>query len=507
MTSVAGQEGSLRLHIEGAAKRYGGVRALDGVELSVRAGEIHALLGENGAGKSTLMKVLAGAVQPDAGRMLLDGKPYAPRTPGEAREAGIAMIYQELNLCPHLSVIDNVTLGMKGARSSKAKTRLAEVLRSLGVQSFSARTIVGGLGPGDRQLVEIARALMSDAKVIVFDEPTSSLSAPDTARLVTIVRDLAERNVTIIWISHFLDEVKEVAERFSVLRDGASVASGRETALATTDHMVSLMAGRPVSDIYPRSQRTPGPTRLRVDQLSGPVLPKHASFGVCGGEIFGIFGLVGSGRSEMLRALYGLDRAVSGTAHLDGERVERLTPSHWLKQHVGLLSEDRAHEGLATELSIADNVVLSSATRLATAGTVLTADTKAAAAAPWIDALSIKTSGPEQPVRALSGGNQQKVAIARLLSDGAEVLLLDEPTRGIDVGARVEVYGLLDKLAMEGKAILMVSSYLPELLGVCDRLAVMHRGALGPARAIADWTEQEAIAEAMQGPTRSGLAQ
>ena len=492
----------LRLRIEGAAKRYGGVRALDGVDLAVRAGEIHALLGENGAGKSTLMKVLAGAVMPDAGRMWLDGEPYAPRTPGDARTAGIAMIYQELNLCPHLSVFDNVTLGMKGGRGPKAKARLASAMERLGAVNFSAGTIVGGLGPGDRQLVEIARALMSDAKVIVFDEPTSSLSGPDTQRLIAIVRDLAERDVSIIWISHFLDEVKEVAERFSVLRDGASVASGREVALATPDHMVSLMAGRPVSDIYPKSNRTPGPTRLRIDQLSGTKLPKHASFGVCGGEILGIFGLVGSGRTEMLRALYGLDPAVSGTAHLDGEQVTKLTPSRWLKRGVGLLSEDRAREGLDVELSIADNVALSSATRLATLGTFLTGGIKAAAAAPWIDALSIKTSGPEQPVRALSGGNQQKVAIARLLADGAEILLLDEPTRGIDVGARMEVYELLGKLAAEGRAILMVSSYLPELFGVCDRMAVMHRGSLGPARAILDWTEEDALTEAMQGASR-----
>jgi ribose transport system ATP-binding protein len=253
LTDTAEEGPALRLRIEGARKHYGGVRALDGVDLSVRGGEIHALLGENGAGKSTLMKVLAGAVRPDGGDMWLDGQRYAPRTPGEARDAGIAMIYQELNLCPHLSVLENVMLGARGARSAAAKTRLASVLERLGVTSFGPRTIVGTLGPGDRQLVEIARALMADARIIVFDEPTSSLSAPDTERLVSIVRDLAERDVAIIWISHFLDEVMEVAERFSVLRDGQSVAGGCETLLATTDQMVTLMAGRPVEDIYPRS--------------------------------------------------------------------------------------------------------------------------------------------------------------------------------------------------------------------------------------------------------------
>jgi ribose transport system ATP-binding protein len=499
LTDTAEEGPALRLRIEGARKHYGGVRALDGVDLSVRGGEIHALLGENGAGKSTLMKVLAGAVRPDGGDMWLDGQRYAPRTPGEARDAGIAMIYQELNLCPHLSVLENVMLGARGARSAAAKTRLASVLERLGVTSFGPRTIVGTLGPGDRQLVEIARALMADARIIVFDEPTSSLSAPDTERLVSIVRDLAERDVAIIWISHFLDEVMEVAERFSVLRDGQSVAGGCETLLATTDQMVTLMAGRPVEDIYPRSERSPGSTRLRVDQLSGVTLPHHASFALAGGEIYGIFGLVGSGRTEMLRALYGLDPRSTGSAHLDGQRIEPMTPGRWIKKRVGLLSEDRAHEGLAIKLSVADNVALSSATRIATLGTVLTDAAKAEAATPWMKALSIKTSGPEQPVNALSGGNQQKVAIARLLADGADVLLLDEPTRGIDVGARVEVYALLDRLALEGKTILVVSSYLPELMGICDRMAVMHRGHLGAPRAIADWTEEDAIAEAMQG--------
>ena len=486
--------------MEGVSKRYGGVRALDGVDLSVRAGEIHALLGENGAGKSTLMKVLAGAVVPDAGRIWIDGESYEPRTPGEARDAGVAMIYQELNLCPHLSVYDNVTLGVSRRGRSGAKARLGAVLESLGVTHFGAKTIVGSLGPGDRQLVEIARALMSGASVIVFDEPTSSLSAPDTERLIALVRDLAERNVSIIWISHFLDEVKEVAERFTVLRDGQTVARGLEAVLSSSDEMVALMAGRPVTDIYPRSERNPGEIRLRVDGLSGDPLPHHASFMLRAGEILGIFGLVGSGRTEMLRTLYGLDEATSGAVRLGKEERTHLSPGSWLKRGVGMLSEDRAHEGLAVELSIADNITLPSAHRLATAGTVLTERRKIKATEPWVESLSIKATGAGQPAAALSGGNQQKVAIARLLADGANVFLLDEPTRGIDVGARVEVYHLLDWLALEGKAILVVGSYLPELLGICDRMAVMHRGELGFARNIDEWTPESAIDEAMRGP-------
>jgi len=495
----------VRLRITGATKRYGGVHALAGVDLSVCAGEVHALLGENGAGKSTLMKILAGAVQPDEGEMWIDGEPYAPRSPRDARRRGVAMIYQELNLCTHLSVLENVTLGTESTRfgftrHAAAERRLREVLADLDVHSFGPTTIVGSLGPGDRQLVEIARALVADARIIVFDEPTSSLSRPDVERLFRITRQLAERGVTILWISHFLDEVKAIGQRFTVLRDGASVGDG-EVASTTTDEMVSQMVGRSLENVYPRSNRPTGDVVLSVRALAGARMPRDASFDLRAGEILGVFGLVGAGRTEMLRVLFGLDRRESGTVHHRGDEMRVLRSGTWIKRGLGLLSEDRAHEGVALELSIADNVTLSSTGRIARRGGFVTPADKAAAAAPWTKRLALRSRSPHQAVRELSGGNQQKVAIARLLECGVDVLLLDEPTRGIDVGAKVEVFRLLDELAAGGKAILVVSSQLPELLGMCDRIAVMHRGVLGPARPRDEWTEEAALAEATAGAT------
>ncbi len=492
-----------RLLIKGVTKRFGGVHALRGVDLEADVGEVHALLGENGAGKSTLMKVVAGAQPPDSGALWIDGAPFAPSSPREARERGVAMIYQELNLCPHLSVLENVTLGRETSRLGvkrldAARERLSQVLTDLEVTSFSADTLVSGLGPGDRQLVEIARALCLDATIIVFDEPTSSLSAPDVERLFRVTRRLVDGGVTVLWISHFLDEVKAIGNRFTVLRDGETVGRG-EVSDTSTDEMVTTMAGRSVSEAYPRSPRNPGAAVLSVQGLAGASAPRDASFELRAGEILGVFGLVGAGRTEMLRSLYGLDPMVSGEVELRGATIERPRPPRWVELGVGLLSEDRAREGVALELSIADNVTLSSVRRLANRVGALTRMAREAAAEPWRERLSLRASSTRQPVRDLSGGNQQKVAIARLMECGAEVLLLDEPTRGIDVGARVEVYRLLDRLAVEGKAILMVSSHLPELLGTCDRIAVMHRGVLGAARPREEWTEDAALAAATGG--------
>ncbi|MGD2016530.1 MAG: sugar ABC transporter ATP-binding protein [Planctomycetota bacterium] len=492
-----------RLRIEGVAKRFGGVRALRGVDLEADVGEVHALLGENGAGKSTLMKVVAGAVAPDEGALWIDGAPFAPASPREARERGVAMIYQELNLCPHLSVLENVTLGREVTRlgvkrHGAARARLAQVLVDLDVTSFDADSLVSDLGPGDRQLVEIARALCLDASIIVFDEPTSSLSAPDVQRLFRVTRRLADSGVTVLWISHFLDEVKAIGNRFTVLRDGETVDRGAvpETSV---DEMVTAMAGRSVEETYPRSDRAPGEVVLSVEGLSGERAPTDVSLELRAGEVLGVFGLVGAGRTETLRCLYGLDPSSGGRVALRGAPVPSLDPGRWIDLGVGLLSEDRAREGVALDLSIAENVTLSSVRSLAGRLGAVTRRAKEAAAEPWRERLSLRASSTRQAVHELSGGNQQKVAIARLLECGVDVLLLDEPTRGIDVGARVEVYRLLDRLAGEGKAILMVSSHLPELLGTCDRIAVMHRGTLGPARPSHEWTEDAALAAATGG--------
>lgn len=492
-----------RLQIKGVRKRFGGVHALRGVDLEADMGEVHALLGENGAGKSTLMKIVAGAHAPDEGELWIDGTPFAPSSPREARDRGVAMIYQELNLCPHLSVLENVTLGRERARFGvkrlgAARSRLNQVLGDLDVKSFSGDSIVSELGPGDRQLVEIARALCFDAKIIVFDEPTSSLSAPDVERLFRVTRRLVESGVTVLWISHFLDEVKAIGNRFTVLRDGETVGRG-DVPETSTEEMVTTMAGRSVEEAYPRSPRSPGDVVLSVRGLAGSRAPKGASFELRSGEILGVFGLVGAGRTEMLRSLYGLDPSSAGDLQLRGHPIRRPRPRHWVSLGVGLLSEDRANEGVALDLSIADNVTLSSVRRLASRLGTVTRRAREQATEPWRKRLSLRAGSTRQPVRDLSGGNQQKVAIARLLECGADILLLDEPTRGIDVSARVEVYRLLDRLAAEGKAILMVSSHLPELLGTCDRIAVMHRGALGAARPCEDWTEDAALAAATGG--------
>ncbi|MBL6757744.1 MAG: sugar ABC transporter ATP-binding protein [Planctomycetes bacterium] len=492
-----------RLQIKGVTKRFGGVHALRGVDLEADVGEVHALLGENGAGKSTLMKIVAGAQAPDSGDLWIDGAPFAPASPREARERGVAMIYQELNLCPHLSVLENVTLGRETSRLGvkrldAARVRLDQVLRDLDVSSFTGDTLVSDLGPGDRQLVEIARALCLDATIIVFDEPTSSLSAPDVERLFRVTRRLVASGVTVLWISHFLDEVKAIGNRFTVLRDGETVGQG-DVSETSTDEMVTTMAGRSVAEAYPRSSRIPGEVALAVQGLAGASGPREASFELRSGEILGVFGLVGAGRTEMLRSLYGLDPMTAGQLELRGEALRRPRPRRWVELGVGLLSEDRAREGVALDLSIAENITLSSVRRLANRVGAVTRQAKEAAAEPWRGRLSLRASSTGQPVRDLSGGNQQKVALARLLECGVDILLLDEPTRGIDVGARVEVYRLLDQLAAEGKAILMVSSHLPELLGTCDRIAVMHRGVLGPARPREDWTEDAALAAATGG--------
>lgn len=491
-----------RLRIEGACKRYGGVHALSGVDLSVAAGEVHALLGENGAGKSTLMKILAGAVRADAGTMELDGEAYEPSGPKAARASGVAMIYQELNLCPDLTVLANVTLGEEAARfgwlqQRDARARLGRILGRLGVTSFDAGSRVANLGPGERQLVEIARALFANAKVIVFDEPTSSLSPPDVARLFDVARGLAAENVSVVWISHFLDEVEALCDRFTVLRDGESVGSG-VVADTTIDEMVAKMVGRSLDEVYPRSERVAGETVLSVKSLRGARgLPRDASFDLQGGEILGIFGLVGAGRTELLRCLFGLDERDGGEVRLQGQTVPApCGPREWLLRGVGLLSEDRAHEGLAVDLSLADNVTLSA---LSGALSKTSPRERAKGYDAWREPLAIRADRAGQPARSLSGGNQQKVAIARLLHHGVDVFLLDEPTRGIDIGAKIEVYRLLDQLAASGKAVLVVSSYLPELFGIADRIAVMHRGVLGPARATGELNEEGVILESAQG--------
>ncbi len=482
-------------------KTFGATHALRGVSLEVHRGHVLALIGENGAGKSTLMKVLSGAHQPDAGEMHFDSRPYRPAGPLGARTAGVAMIYQELNLAPDLSVEDNIMLGQEERRwgwlnRTAQRQRIHRILERLGHAELSPQAIVGNLSVGAQQLVEIARALISNAKIIVFDEPTSSLPAGDAKNLFRVIGDLKQAGLGIIYISHFLEEIREVADQYSVLRDGETVGQGSLEG-ARDQQIIAMMVGRSVEELFPTVAHTPGEVVLRVRQLCGEPIPIDVSFDLRRGEILGIAGLVGAGRTEVLRCLFGLDQVTSGQITIS-EKPLLASPRSRIRGGLGFVSEDRKSEGLAQELSIADNVTLSRMGPFATAGW-LNLRRRQRAVTNWMGRLEIKARHPDQPVSALSGGNQQKVAIARILHQDADVMLLDEPTRGIDVGTKSQIYLLMGQLAADGKAIIFVSSYLPELLAVCDRLGVMARGRLRQVRPVAEWTEEAVLACAIAG--------
>ena len=498
--------GSPRFEMRGVRKRFGATVALDLVDVAVRAGEVCALVGQNGAGKSTLMGILAGALKPDAGVMLIEGAPYAPRHPLDARQAGVAMIYQELSLAPHLTVMENIVLGVEPMRRGlvdrdRMRQTAAAALAELGHPDISPDAIVGELSPASQQLVEIARAIASRCRVLVLDEPTSSLAHGDVRTLFDLIGRLKRQGHAIVYISHFIEEVKEVSDRFVVLRDGRNAGEG-VTAQTRTDDIVGLMVGRALDDLYPRSDRVAADAILAVEDL----VPGSATFTLRRGEVLGIAGLLGAGRTRLLRTIFGLEPVRNGRVKVAAYSGGGAPHERW-RQGMGMLSEDRGGEGLARGLSVADNMTL---TRLEPLGPGLTVlpSRQDAAAARWIDRLAIRCSGPRQAVAQLSGGNQQKVAFARLLHHDVDVLVLDEPTRGIDVSSKAQIYELIDELVTDGsrdalqgvpnrtKAVLLVSSYLPELLGICDRIAVMSRGRLGPARPAADWTEHALLMEA-----------
>jgi len=482
-----------RLKMSDVHKRFGATLALAGVDLEVAGGEVLALVGENGAGKSTLMKVLSGAHKPDRGQMWLDGEPYRPRHPLDARRAGVAMIYQELSLARHLSVMENILLGMEPTLGPlldwrKIRRIATDALETLGRPDIDPDAPVGRLSVAQQQLVEIGRAVAVGCRVLVLDEPTSSLTQSDIARLFDLVRRLKANGHAIVYISHFLEEVKAISDRYTVLRDGKSVGGGA-TASARTDEIITLMVGRQVEDLYPRSHRTPGATVLDVSDLVGAPKPARASLELRRGEVLGIAGLVGAGRTELLRAVFGLAPVRAGTVRV-AAWAGPASPSRRWTQGVGMVSEDRKGEGLALNLSIGDNLTLSRLPAFTSPAS------QAESSRRWIERLGIRCRTPYQSVGDLSGGNQQKVALARLLHHDVEVLLLDEPTRGIDVGSKAQIYRTIDDLARAGKAVLMVSSYLPELMGVCDRIAVMCRGVLGPARPVGELTEHQIMVEA-----------
>ncbi len=493
---------SVLLEMREVTKSFGATRALAGVSLAVDAGEVHALIGENGAGKSTLMKILSGAYRPDSGSMMLGGEPYAPRGPRAALGRGVAMIYQELALAPELTVEANILLGQERVRAGlirrgEHRRIVTEALDLLEHPDIRPEARVRDLGVGAQQLVEVARALVSQARILVFDEPTSTLSERDAARLFTIIERLHRRGLAIIYISHFLEEVQRIARTYTVLRDGRAVGTGR---LAETDlrTIIGQMVGRELGELFPHVPHAPGEPILELNGFQAQERSRPANLVVRRGEVLGLAGLVGAGRSRLVRAIFGLEPVVAGRVRVAEVEGGYASPRHRIAQGVGFLSEDRKTEGLALGRSIEDNMTYPGLRRHARYGWLRLRERRAAVAG-WMARLRIAASGPLQPAGSLSGGNQQKVALARLLHQEADVLLLDEPTRGIDVGSKAEIYRLLGELAAQGKAILVVSSYLPELFGICDRIAVMSRGTLSQALPVDQWTEHQVMEVACRG--------
>jgi ribose transport system ATP-binding protein len=465
------------LEARGLVKRFPGVRALDGVDLAVGRGETVAVIGENGAGKSTLMKILAGVQTPDAGEIRVDGRPVRVDSVRAAESLGISLIHQELNLCDNLDVASNIFLGREPRRGPfvdrlKMEIAAAELIERVGLEAYP-RTLVSALSIGRQQMVEIAKALSVDAKLLIMDEPTSSLSQRETDNLFRVIRDLKSRGVSVVYISHRLGEVKEVADRVVVLRDGRN-SGGLEKAEIAHAAMIKLMVGRELTTLFPHEARPPGPPALEVAELRTAAHPRHPlSFTLRAGEIVGVAGLVGSGRTELLATLFGIDRARGGIVRAGGAPVEFRHPIDALRAGVGLVPEDRKAQGLFLEMAVRENL---SVAWIGTRGAFVDFPGEREMAGAAIARLAIKTPNDRQLAQFLSGGNQQKIVLGKWLALNPKVLLLDEPTRGVDVGAKQEIYRLMDELAAKGVAILFVSSDLEEILGMSDRALVMHQG-------------------------------
>jgi ribose transport system ATP-binding protein len=495
---------NILLQLTQITKSFGPVKALRGVHLEVKNGEVHALIGENGAGKSTLMKILSGAEKPDSGEILFEGKPYHPENPAQGRLSGIAMIYQELTLAPHLTVEENITLGIEKSQfgfTKSQKVAVQEALSILGQPDLDPSTPVNRLSIAKQQLVEIARALVLDTKLVILDEPTSSLTAADTQALFEVIGRLKRKGIAVIYISHFLEEVQQICDRFTVLRDGQTVGAGIMEG-TSVQKLIELMVGRSLEDMYPHIPHTIGEPVLEVKELQGDnSLPRSASFTLHKGEILGISGLVGAGRTEMIRCIFGLDKVANGKVIIAGNKelqARYFRPEKALDSGLDLLSENRKEEGLAVNLPIFTNITLSALKRVSSFGWLNLSKEKQQAD-EWCTRMNVKCRDSAQQVGALSGGNQQKVSIARLLNHNSDIFFMDEPTRGIDVGSKAEIYRLIQTLASQGKSIVIISSYLPELIGICDTLAVMHRGELSPVKPIAAWSDHDIMLYATSG--------
>ena len=480
------------LEFHGITKRFPGVLALDGVGFTVERGTCHALIGENGAGKSTLGKILAGVQTADGGEIRLDGRVIAPATPLAARELGIAMVHQELAFCPNLSVAENLCLGdlprhFGFVDRGELRRRARAMLATIGAD-IDPNVIIGTLSTGREQLVQIAAAVGTGAKVIVMDEPSSSLSAAETGELFRLVRELKGRGITLIYVSHRLEELFELCDNITVLRDGKHITTER-IADTTPHRVVTQMIGRELLITTPNHLVRPlGDELLRVEGLGSPRKFSGINLSVRAGEIVGVAGIVGAGRSEVVEALFGLDPATTGRVTVKNVSLPLGSRDAALAAGVGLVPEDRKRQGLVLGLNCRENTCLAALPALTTAGWVRRAEERTLAQR-YTQRLRVKAPSLETITAGLSGGNQQKIALAKWLARSCDVLLIDEPTRGVDVGAKAEIYQLLDELACEGKALLVVSSELPELIGLCRRILVMRNGGLAGEVQRADFSE------------------
>ncbi|GIH67695.1 sugar ABC transporter ATP-binding protein [Microbispora siamensis] len=494
------------LQMRGIVKQFPGVRALNGVDLDVRAGEVHCLLGQNGAGKSTLIKTLAGAHQPDEGTIVFDGTEVRLAGPTAAIRLGISTIYQELDLVDGLSVAENVFLGHEPARlgfvsRGEANRITRELLAGLGHGEIRPTTEVGRLSPAAKQVVSMARALSYDTRLIVMDEPSAALAHDEVTNLFRIIRELTAQGVAVIYISHRLEEIREIGDRVTVLKDGRTVAVGLPAKDTPTSQVVALMTGREVEHVFPPRPR-PGshddrPEILRVEKLTVPGRVTDVSFTVRAGEIVGLAGLVGSGRSEIIEAIYGARRA-DGRVVLNGAPVRGGSPSRAVRAGMGLAPEERKAQALLLDQSVMRNISLSSLDRYARFGW-LNRGREVSDARRQVEDLDIRPPHLDRPIKNLSGGNQQKAVLARWLINGRKFLLLDEPTRGVDVGARAELYAVIRRLADEGIGVLLVSSEVPEVLGLADRVLVVREGRVIHESDARDLDEHHVLDMIMEG--------
>jgi ribose transport system ATP-binding protein len=497
------------IEMRGIVKAFPGVKALDDVHFELRAGEVHALLGENGAGKSTLMKILSGIYTRDGGTFLVGGRPVEHLTPKKAQELGIAIIHQELNMCQHLTVAENIFLGREESRFTKLRQRdmnrrAAEYLKQLSL-NISPETQVSKLPVGGQQMVEIAKAISTDCRVLIMDEPTSALTNREVDELNRIIHELKKRGVGIVYITHRLEELGPIADRVTVLRDGKFVAT-RDFKDITVNEIISLMVGREITEKFPYVKCPVGEVVLKVEHLNAGRMVRDVSFELRKGEILGFAGLMGAGRTETMRAIFGADPMESGTVTLNGRAVTVKSPAAAIRVGLACVPEDRKKEGLCVDLSLRENVALANLDLLkGPLGRVLRKK-EARLTQRAIEDLKIKASSQLMLARNLSGGNQQKVVVGKWLVRDAEVVLFDEPTRGIDVAAKVEIYHLMNQLKQKGIGVLFVSSEMPEILGMADRILVMCDGRVTGEYMASEATQDAIMLSATQFESRKGQA-